>query len=483
LATYLGHDPGKAKTSERVLFTHTFNLAHDDVAGAVAEMVATFYSRDLLKEEAGIAPGGPRLDKPVKHAALSWSPEERVSREEMIAAAQSFLKDMGWDEHQCVLFAHQDKKHQHVHLMLNQVHPERGTKLDDGFEKRRASDWARVYEQARGRVLCEERLKPVAERSKSEHRGAWQEIVARSEKEAEAERDRLPFDPSYVGRSQQRHVFERREWELLKAAQKEERLAFIAGGKKAYKARHREVYAQVREEFRGEWAGYFAAKREGFDAGMLADMRADILVRQKEVLEGRRDEAMVELRAERDLVYAALLDGQREERGLLIGRQELGLRSFDLLDQAYPTQPEAARDEHPTLDEALDRFGIARGRTAPDDRGPEAARGDEAPLPLAPLPGQSDQPPAMRTSRDLAAGLAGGIIGALGHLGESLVGGHSRPPPKKPEPTDALERFGIQRGVAPPGDAGERTARAERDSAADWKEWRAQHGLAESRER
>jgi hypothetical protein len=134
----------------------------------------------------------------------------------------------------------------------------------------------------------------------------------------------------------------------------------------------------------------------------------------------------------------------------------------------------------------MDRFGIVRGRPAPEDRefGQGSARdGDEAAWPSAPLPGQSDQPPNLRTSRDLASGLAGGILSALGHIGESLVGGHSRPPPKKPDPTDALERFGIQRGLAPPGDAGERGARADRDSEAAWKEWRAQHGLAESRER
>src|SRR5262245_1610755 len=136
LAAYLMHDPGKAQTSERVAWTHTINLAHDDVESAVNEMLHTFWNRDLLKEEAGIRRGGAKLEKPVKHFSLSWHPSLRPSKEEMIDATLSFLKAQGWEEHQAVVFAHDDKPHRHVHVMLNAVHPERGTRLKDSYERR-----------------------------------------------------------------------------------------------------------------------------------------------------------------------------------------------------------------------------------------------------------------------------------------------------------------------------------------------------------
>jgi hypothetical protein len=175
LSEYLTHDP-KARSDERVAWTHTLNLAHDDPDSAVHEMLMTFNCRDLLKAEAGVRVGGAMLDKPVKHLSLNWHPSERPSRQEMIEAAQSFLKAMGWQDHQALVVAHTDKDHRHVHVMLNAVHPEKGTRLDDGFERRRAQSWALAYEQLRGRIFCEERLKPVAEREASPPRNVWQEL-------------------------------------------------------------------------------------------------------------------------------------------------------------------------------------------------------------------------------------------------------------------------------------------------------------------
>ncbi len=57
LATYLTHDP-KAKSDERVGWTHTLNLAHDHVGSAVGEMMWTSRSAELLKQEAGVRAGG-----------------------------------------------------------------------------------------------------------------------------------------------------------------------------------------------------------------------------------------------------------------------------------------------------------------------------------------------------------------------------------------------------------------------------------------
>ncbi len=157
LAAYLTHDPDKAQTAERVAWTHTLNCANDDVNGAVNEMYWTAEDAELLKQEAGIRAGGRSSENPVKHVSLNWSPEDSPTREHMIEASGSFLKHMGWEEHQVVIVAHDDKSYKHCHLMLNAIHPETGLKLNDSFEQRRAQEWALQYERSQENIRCEQR--------------------------------------------------------------------------------------------------------------------------------------------------------------------------------------------------------------------------------------------------------------------------------------------------------------------------------------
>jgi len=58
LSTYLTHDVN-AQTQDRVAWTHTHNLANDDVPSAVNEMYLTRENAELLKQEAGLRGGGP----------------------------------------------------------------------------------------------------------------------------------------------------------------------------------------------------------------------------------------------------------------------------------------------------------------------------------------------------------------------------------------------------------------------------------------
>ena len=86
--------------------------------------------------------------------SLAWAPGERPTREEMCAAADSFMKAIGWAEHQAVYVAHNDTRHFHLHLIVNRVHPHTGRTLNDWQERKRAQKWAHAYEQQQGTVLC-----------------------------------------------------------------------------------------------------------------------------------------------------------------------------------------------------------------------------------------------------------------------------------------------------------------------------------------
>ncbi len=166
--------PTKAKTAERVAWTHTLNCANDHVPSAVDEMVWTARNAELLKQEAGIRAGGRAAENTVIHASLNWAPEDEPTPEHMIEATEQFLEHMGWAERQTILVAHDDKSYRHVHVMVNAIHPETGLCLDESFEQRRAQAWALEYEKEHERIYCAQRLLNAEEREEGRRgRPGW----------------------------------------------------------------------------------------------------------------------------------------------------------------------------------------------------------------------------------------------------------------------------------------------------------------------
>ncbi len=326
LATYLTHDPDQAKTAERVAWTHTHNLANDDVPCAVSEMVWTTRDAELLKQEAGVRAGGRATEQSVKHVSLNWAPDENPTREHMTQTAEYFLQHMNWQEHQAIFIAHQDK-HPHVHVMINAVHPETGLRLDDNFERRRAQAWALEYELANERVYCEQRLKNPADREDALTRPAWIAFQENRKEFERQEKSRANFDINSENDPNNPKIANSAEWKILKEFQKEERLEFFNQGKSEFSALQNSIYREVREEYRERWAFFYSLKRDGTDDEALASLKAGLVADQKAVLEARRDEACKELREARDGRYRGLLDRQAETRAELRERQEAGLES------------------------------------------------------------------------------------------------------------------------------------------------------------
>src|SRR5262249_10205234 len=146
-----------------------------------------------------------------------------------------------------------------------------------------------------------------------------------------AEADRVIGTPDYFERGD-KAVGDSKEWEALRSQQRDERLAFFAEGKQAFREVRNFIFKEVRTEFREDWKEYYQAKRQGMDADDLAKMKQGILAEQHALLDARRDIACAELRDRRDGEYAELLLRHREEKAELSLRQEQGLRSPHLLD-------------------------------------------------------------------------------------------------------------------------------------------------------
>jgi len=75
-------------------------------------------------EMQGVASLNNRCKDAVCHYELAWPPGERPTRPQWVDCALHTLKALGYEGHQFIIVAHDDKKHFHIHIMLNKVHLE-----------------------------------------------------------------------------------------------------------------------------------------------------------------------------------------------------------------------------------------------------------------------------------------------------------------------------------------------------------------------
>lgn len=154
---YYLHDKDAA-TSERVAFTHTLNLHTDNPETALKVMAWTAMHQNDLKRSAGVKATGRKLEKPVYTFSLSWAPDEKISKEEMIAAAKDSLKAIGMDDREVLLVAHSDTNCPHIHAIVNRVHPANGKAASTSRDHLILSRWAEAYERGQGKIRVHARV-------------------------------------------------------------------------------------------------------------------------------------------------------------------------------------------------------------------------------------------------------------------------------------------------------------------------------------
>ena len=152
-------DDRRPRTSERVGWADTRNLATFRPERAARLMAATAKAAPDLKRLAGGARGGRKLAKPVLHYSLSWAQDETPDKREMSRAVDRSLEALGLEGHEALIVAHEDTRHPHVHVIANRVDPETGKAATLGNSKLRLSRWAEGYEREQGRIRCERRVR------------------------------------------------------------------------------------------------------------------------------------------------------------------------------------------------------------------------------------------------------------------------------------------------------------------------------------
>lgn len=111
------------RTNKQAELVSVSNLVSQDVPGIAAEMRA-------------VADSSSRIQKPVWHTVLSWSPEEEVNREQKLKAAALYCELMGASlaHHQVAVYEHKDKRHPHLHIYINRVPTNGGPALHTGHD-------------------------------------------------------------------------------------------------------------------------------------------------------------------------------------------------------------------------------------------------------------------------------------------------------------------------------------------------------------
>ncbi|NGP90177.1 relaxase/mobilization nuclease domain-containing protein [Fodinibius halophilus] len=124
------------KNPKRVDWEHPQHLASTDREFVIDQM------REVAKNS--------QTDEPIYHYSISWDTSDNPTRQQMIQAGTQTLQDLGLGEHQAVLVAHNDHDYKHLHVMVNRVHPVKGTAWNRYRDYIKLEQSLRVIERQHG---------------------------------------------------------------------------------------------------------------------------------------------------------------------------------------------------------------------------------------------------------------------------------------------------------------------------------------------
>lgn len=127
----------KPSEGERVGFAYVRNMGSMDTADKPEALAA----RMRLNVETH-RNNGHRSQKPLHHFVIAFSPEDsgKLTPEIMQEYADRHLEELGLSEHQAVIAQHTDTDHDHLHVIVNKVHPETGKLWNSSHASRKVTE-------------------------------------------------------------------------------------------------------------------------------------------------------------------------------------------------------------------------------------------------------------------------------------------------------------------------------------------------------
>ncbi len=337
--TYYLHDKG-AQTAERVAWTATRNLAHDDPAYAQSVMIATARQADALKKAAGVKASGRKAGGPVHAYSISWHPENETVPDQagMLAIADETLKLLKADHLQAVIICHRDTAHPHVHVVVNRVDPNTGKMHPFGNDVHKLDEWAAKYERERGQIVSPNRDAKHEERKR-------QRAAPVSAKAAFAPK---ASPPATAAKSRAAELAERQA--AQKAQHKQEWVDLAA----ANKARREVIYAD-RPDFKA-----IAAQHRAETRPLWSQLGKDQAA-ERRAFKAREKRIGGIVRNAIDIVRGQQIRGQDEDRGFLSMCFNYVV-SAPLRQAAFAARQQEVKDELAQRIEAglLAKFDVAK---------------------------------------------------------------------------------------------------------------------------
>ena len=111
----------------------------------------------------------PSLRKNVQHTVISFAKTDPISPEKMVSVSEDYIKRAGLSNTQYIAIRHEDREHQHVHIVANRV-DNNGKTISDQFIKMRDIERAQVLARKYD-------LTPTLSREKSKKRSAAQGVA------------------------------------------------------------------------------------------------------------------------------------------------------------------------------------------------------------------------------------------------------------------------------------------------------------------
>ena len=151
----LGEMSSPESRGERVLWVDERGLGTTDPEQAARIMAIT-------------AERSQRVRQPALHFIVAFDPKDarrgRVDAESMREIAGELTEKLGLTDHQMLIYAHGDRKHPHLHFLVNRVHPETGRAWSQRNIGLRLTTLCREIAEERG-------LNALKERSRDQERG------------------------------------------------------------------------------------------------------------------------------------------------------------------------------------------------------------------------------------------------------------------------------------------------------------------------
>jgi len=88
-----------------------------------------------------------RVKKPVWHASLSFSKNDKVNDRIMLDVAKAYAEYFNIEHHQYVAIKHTDTDHPHIHLVVNRINAYNNKTLSDSNNYRKTAEFCRSIEK------------------------------------------------------------------------------------------------------------------------------------------------------------------------------------------------------------------------------------------------------------------------------------------------------------------------------------------------